>query len=954
MLAPNFQLGDDFAPVTYDQWRELAEHDLKGAPFEKRLIKRTYEGIDIQPLYTKDHWPSSDDPLGLPGLPKFARGGKALGSAQMGFDLRQEHRHPDLVASNQAILDDLQGGVTSLLLKLDSAAACGLDPDDPRVGDSDGAGGIMVYTIDDLDAVLKDVEVGMVGIALDAGGAFTPAAALLAALWQRRGVSNDEARGSFAADPLGTLARDGKLPMSVDQALSAVAELAAWSARNFPQVTAIGVDTGVYHDAGASATQDLAFALATGVEYLRALTAADLEIDAAARQMLFTISLGTHHFRAIAKLRAARMLWYRVVEQCGGSAACEAMLIQGRTARRSLTARDPYVNLLRNTVSVFAAGVGGADIISSAPLDAAIGQPDASSRRIARNTLHVLQDESHLNRVIDPAGGSWYLDWLTEQMAVKSWEIFQQIERLGGMRQALESGWVAEQIDAAYAPRAKAIATRKDGVTGVSEFPDVGEEPVVRTPVDTASLRKIAAARLKKPRQPLPPISSVAAMVEAATAGATIGQIGAATGLHETNACAPPIAPRPLAEPFEQLRDASDAWLAAKGERPKVFLANMGPVGTPFCPRGVFEEFLRGRRIRRCHERRVRRRYGGGCRTYQQRCPYCGDLFVRQALRRHRPRGSGKTQSRWGPMRGACRESRRKRIRVASLGGRSVYLYQVRRAGHAAGPAPRGRSTARMTHIPNFSDVPLTDENQRVSTRDQWQQVVADADDQLVWNTPEQIDVRSLYSAVDCNGLEHLDTLPGLAPFVRGPYATMYTLRPWTVRQYAGFSTAKDSNAFYRRNLAAGQMGLSIAFDLATHRGYDSDHPRVTGDVGMAGVAIDSIYDMRALFDGIPLDRMSVSMTMNGAVLPIMALYIVAAEEQGVAPSFWPARSKMIFSRSSWFVIRIFIRRSPASASLRIFSGSPASACRSSTASASAATTCRKPVRRPIWNSPIR
>ena len=152
------------------------------------------------------------------------------------------------------------------------------------------------------------------------------------------------------------------------------------------------------------------------------------------------------------------------------------------------------------------------------------------------------------------------------------------------------------------------------------------------------------------------------------------------------------------------------------------------------------------------------------------------------------------------------------------------------------------------------------------------------------WQTPEGIPVKTAYSAADTAPLDHLDDYPGLAPFGRGPYPTMYTQRPWTVRQYAGFSTAEDSNAFYRRNLAAGQKGLSVAFDLATHRGYDSDHVRVTGDVGMAGVAIDSIYDMRTLFSGIPLDKMSVSMTMNGAVLPIMALYIVAAEEQGVSP----------------------------------------------------------------------
>src|SRR5437870_12449593 len=152
------------------------------------------------------------------------------------------------------------------------------------------------------------------------------------------------------------------------------------------------------------------------------------------------------------------------------------------------------------------------------------------------------------------------------------------------------------------------------------------------------------------------------------------------------------------------------------------------------------------------------------------------------------------------------------------------------------------------------------------------------------WLTPEGVAVKRLYRPDDVAGLDFLHTYPGITPYLRGPYPTMYVTQPWTIRQYAGFSTAEESNAFYRRNLAAGQKGLSVAFDLPTHRGYDSDHPRVAGDVGMAGVAIDSIYDMRTLFSGIPLDQMTVSMTMNGAVLPIMALYIVAAEEQGVKP----------------------------------------------------------------------
>ncbi|KDN18345.1 methylmalonyl-CoA mutase [Amycolatopsis rifamycinica] len=188
--------------------------------------------------------------------------------------------------------------------------------------------------------------------------------------------------------------------------------------------------------------------------------------------------------------------------------------------------------------------------------------------------------------------------------------------------------------------------------------------------------------------------------------------------------------------------------------------------------------------------------------------------------------------------------------------------------------------------IPNFAGLDLG--TPAPGDRDTWARAVESATgkgpDALAWETPEGIGVKPVYTAADLSGVDFLGTYPGIAPFLRGPYPTMYVNQPWTIRQYAGFSTAEESNAFYRRNLAAGQKGLSVAFDLATHRGYDSDHPRVSGDVGMAGVAIDSIYDMRQLFDGIPLDKMSVSMTMNGAVLPVLALYVVAAEEQGVKP----------------------------------------------------------------------
>jgi len=195
-----------------------------------------------------------------------------------------------------------------------------------------------------------------------------------------------------------------------------------------------------------------------------------------------------------------------------------------------------------------------------------------------------------------------------------------------------------------------------------------------------------------------------------------------------------------------------------------------------------------------------------------------------------------------------------------------------------------------MSQIPDFTAIALETANEPISDLALWERDLVSQTgktaDALTWQTPEGIDIKCLYTAEDLRGdMSHVDSFPGFAPFLRGPYPTMYTNQPWTVRQYAGFSTAEDSNAFYRRNLAAGQKGLSVAFDLATHRGYDSDHERVSGDVGMAGVAIDSIFDMRTLFQGIPLDQMSVSMTMNGAVLPILALYVVAAEEQGVDAS---------------------------------------------------------------------
>jgi methylmalonyl-CoA mutase len=582
-FAAEFSLGDDFPPVGFDEWRALAEADLGGASFEQKLVTHTYEGIDIQPVYTRRDWPGEGDPNGFPGLPPFVRGARPLGVVQSGWDLRQEHAHPDLGAANEAILEDLQGGVTSLLLRLDAAARNGLDPDDPAATELAGRDGLMAYHADDLDALLSGVHLDMIGVTLEAGAAFLPAAAALVALWRRRGVGPEHARGAFNADPLAVLARDGQLPMPPETALALMADLAAWTAQNYPHVTAVRVGTAAYHHAGATAAQDIAFGMATAVEYLRSISAAGLDVGTAARQILFSISLGTHHFLAIAKLRAARRLWARVIEACGGSPAAAAMRIHARLSKRVLTLRDPYVNLLRNAVACYAAGLGGAEAITSVPFDSVAGLPDVLGRRIARNTVLVLQEEAHLHRVIDPPGGSWYLDWLTDQVAQKGWALFQEIEREGGMLRAIRSGWVAGRIDSAFAPRAKNLARRKEAITGVSEFPDIGEAPVVRPAPDRAALRAAAVRRLATSRRTSPSLGVLASAlhptalaVEAAAAGVSIGQLGAALNFHVKPTVIGPLTPHVFARPFEELRDATDAWQAAHGRRPRVFLASMG------------------------------------------------------------------------------------------------------------------------------------------------------------------------------------------------------------------------------------------------------------------------------------------------------------------------------------------------------------------------------------------
>ena len=588
----------DFPPVSYDEWKASVLAELKGVPFEKKLVTRTPEGIDIQPLYTAADWPSDGDPSGFPGLLPLTRGSQPLGHAVAGWDIRQEHTHPDPAEANKAIVEDLEHGVTSIQLRLDAAACAGLDADSREAAGLAGRDGVMAYSPSDFDSALSGVHLDIAPTALDAGAAFLPAAALLVALLRRRKLDPAAVRCAFNADPLGALMSEGHLIVPLDIALAQMADLAAWTAANYPNATAVEVNTGAYHHAGATSTQDLAFAVATAVEYLRAMTAAGLNVDTAIGQIVFGDSVGCRFFQGIAKLRALRKMWAKVVTTVGGSeTAARSTRIHVRTSRRVLTRRDPWVNLLRNTVCCFAGAVGGADSITTTPLDAAIGLSDEFSRHLARNTHTILLEESHLKRVIDHAGGSWFLERLTDQLAERAWALFQTIEEQGGMIRVATDGWVAEQIRAVEATRERDLATRKQAVTGISEHPDVREQPVDRAKVDGVRLRAEASARLvvwrrdhsggapadglaRSAAEPTrAPAALTEAAVKAAEAGATLGQISAALAAapHTSSPTqVVPLAVHPYAAAYEELRDASDQYTATAGKRPLVFLANMG------------------------------------------------------------------------------------------------------------------------------------------------------------------------------------------------------------------------------------------------------------------------------------------------------------------------------------------------------------------------------------------
>lgn len=552
MSDERLALAADFPATSVEAWKESLEKVLNGAPFEKKMVIKTYDGIDIQPLYTKADWAAEGNPSGFPGAAPFTRGTNAAGRSADGWDIRQIHAQADLSKANDQILEDLERGVTSIVLKFDDAACAGLDGNDPAAKDMAGRNGMMIYSVEDLENALEGVLLDLAGVSLEAGGQAINAASLLKQLWVKKGISNTDAMGAFNVDPLGTLAATGALPKSIDAALTDMAELAKETAVDYPNVTAVKVDTSSYYGAGTTETQDLAIAMATAVAYLRAMVKAGLSVEEAAKQITFSFANGAEIFPGIAKLRAARFLWAQIIKASGSNEV--AMNLHAITATRAMSKRDPWVNMLRTTATCFAGAIGGADAITVLPFDHHCGVADDFARRIARNTQIVLQEESYLNKVIDPAGGSWFIESLTEQYVKKAWALFQDIEAKGGMAAVLQSGDIQDQIAQTWQARLKNIAKRKDPVTGVSEYPNITEDKVER---------------------PAPDYDALIAKI-AKSSGDTIGKLAQAGRGEATMIKALPA--HRLAEGFEKLRDAADAYKDANGTFPQIFSANMGAI----------------------------------------------------------------------------------------------------------------------------------------------------------------------------------------------------------------------------------------------------------------------------------------------------------------------------------------------------------------------------------------
>ena len=500
---------DAFPVPSLDAWRAAVDRVLKGGDFEKRLVGRTGDGIRIEPLY-----------------PAASPGGRPMRGETGRWRVSARVDHPDAAEARKLAMADLEGGADSLTLSFAGARAA-------------RGYGLVADDVATLDAALEGVMLDLISLRLDPVASGVAKSKLVADLVVKRGLDPAATAVSFGLDPIGVLASGGTLPGTWAESGRELAEtIRSLKARGF-EGPFISVDARPWHEAGATEAQELGAALATAVSYLRVLEANGFALAEARDAISFVLVADTDEFLTIAKFRAARLLWARVQAACGLSP--EPMQLHAETAWRSLTRRDPWVNLLRATIATFSAGVGGADSLTVLPFTGALGLSDAFARRVARNTQLVLLEESNLWRVADPAAGAGSFEALTQALCEQAWRQLQDLEGAtaqgqNGIVAALLGGKLQASLATQRQTRAKGIANRREPLTGTSEFPNLAEATVAVLDV--------------------PPVK-----VEAPSAGTA--------GLSVE-----PLPSLRLAEPFEALRDKADAC----AERPAVFLATLGPI----------------------------------------------------------------------------------------------------------------------------------------------------------------------------------------------------------------------------------------------------------------------------------------------------------------------------------------------------------------------------------------
>lgn len=583
----------EFSAATYEQWRDAAEKALKGASFDKRLLTKTYEAITLQPMYWQRDIEGLPHLDSLPGFAPYVRSTAVLGYTAEPWAVAQELPYSTPAAVNEALRADLVRGQTAINLVLDPASRAGLDADVAKAEDV-GRGGVSISSLEDVGRALDRIDLEQTPLFVQAGAMGLPIAALVIALVRKQAKSPERLRGCIGIDPLSVLAREGTLPRSLERTYDEAASLTGWAISHAPLLQTIAVSGHPYHDAGASATQELAIVLATGVEYLRAMQARGLAIDDVAPRIRFSFSIGSNVFMEVAKVRAARLLWAKIAKAFGGSSAAQKMAIHGRTSAWNKTLYDPYVNMLRTTTEAFAGVVGGCDSLHVAAYDEVARPPDEFSRRIARNTHIILREECNVPRSIDPAGGSWYVEALTDAVAKQAWGLFQALEKQGGLFQALRAGLPQKEVAAVAAERSTNAAHRRDIFVGTNMYANMMDRPLQPAAIASQALARERSAELAEYREAVDPdwrqgaldkLAKVSlegvmeAAIHAASGGATLGELSATLSVDD--APAPRIDALRIqrgAEPFERLREAARNYAQRTGSPPKAFLANLGPI----------------------------------------------------------------------------------------------------------------------------------------------------------------------------------------------------------------------------------------------------------------------------------------------------------------------------------------------------------------------------------------